>query len=51
MQISTFKLSDVELESGFLMQNTLKLIILTITPKKIIEYMQHFLRLRFSILY
>lgn len=25
MQISTFKLSDVELESGFLMQNTLQL--------------------------
>ena len=24
MQISTFKLSDVELESGFLMQNRLK---------------------------
>ena len=25
MQISTFKLRDVELESGFLMQNTLQL--------------------------
>ena len=33
MQISTFKLSYFELESGFLMQNTLKLIILTISLK------------------
>ena len=52
MQISTFKLSDVELGSGFfLMQNTLQITHFNNYTQKIIEYMQHFLLLRFSILY
>ena len=51
MQISAFKLRDFELESGFLMQNTLQLTHFNNRTKKIIEYMQHFLLLRFSILY
>ena len=52
MQISTFKLSDFELGSGvFLMQNTLKITHFNNFIQKSVEYMQHFLWLRFSILY
>lgn len=51
MQISTFKLSYFELESGFLMQNTLQITHFNNYTQKNVEYMQHFLWLRFSILY
>ena len=51
MQISTFKLSDVELGSGFLMQNTLQITHFNNYTQKIVEYMQPFLQIRFSILY
>lgn len=43
MQISTFKLSDVELGSGFLMQNTLQITHFNNCTQKAVEYMQHFL--------
>ena len=52
MQISTFKLSDFELGSGvFLMQNTLQITHFNNYTQKIVEYMQPFLQIRFSILY
>ena len=51
MQISAFKLSDFELESGFFDVKYTPTYSFYQSHPKVVEYMQHFLLLRFSILY